>query len=101
MTPYRTELGQVIYNPQTRAYEALVSFHENGDVTRIPCALAFPIDAESSVVAAALVRQAQEKRRNIRVPLISRIRAQTAPANVGIVARRLARQSAAGLRLTA
>ncbi len=74
MTAYRTELGQVIYNPETRRYEALVSFHEDGDIERVPCALAFPMDAEPRVVAAALVRQAQEVRRSARIPLVSRVR---------------------------
>ena len=60
MKAYRTELGQVIFNPTSRCYEALVSFHEDGDIERIPCALAFPMDAEPRVVAAALIRQAQE-----------------------------------------
>jgi hypothetical protein len=74
MKAYRTELGQVIYNPETRRYEALVSFHEDGDIERVPCALAFPMDAEPRVVAAALVRQAQEVRRSARIPLVSRVR---------------------------
>lgn len=75
MSDFRTELGQVIYNPETRAYEALVTFHEDGEAVRIPCALAFPIDADRHVVASALVRQAREIRRNARVPLMSRLRA--------------------------
>lgn len=101
MTAYRTELGQVIYNPRTRRYEALVSFHEPREVVRVPCALAFPIDAEPRVVAAALIRQAQEIRRNARVPLVSRIRTAAAAGNVDALAGRLARRRGGEIRLRA
>lgn len=76
MSRYRTELGPVIYNPATRAYEALVSFCENGEVERYPCALRFPIDTDSGTVALALIRQAREMRRSARVPLRSRLSAR-------------------------
>ncbi len=88
MRHYRTELGQVIYNPETRAYEALVSFHEGADIIRVPCSLAFPMDAERHVVASALIRQAREKRRQTRVPLMSRLRG--APLRPGGLERHIA-----------
>ncbi len=90
MTAYRTELGQVTYNPQTRAYQALVSFHEAGETTRVPCALPLPLDTEPGVVASALIRQAREIRRDARVPLISRIRAAAAPDRIDALAHRVA-----------
>lgn len=74
MTRYRTELGQVIYNPRTGAHEGRVRFHEDGRTVSVPCALAFPVETEDRVVASALVRQAEEIRRNARVPLVSRLR---------------------------
>lgn len=69
---YSTEISPVVFNPATRVFEALVTFRENDDVVRIPCSLRYPIDAAPSQVIPALLRQAREKRKNIRVPLISR-----------------------------
>ncbi len=97
MTAYRTELGQVTYNPETRAYQALVSFYEAGETTRVPCTLSLPLDTEPGVVASALIRQAREIRRDARVPLISRIRA-AAPDRIDALARDTAISRATGLR---
>lgn len=71
---YSTEISPVVFNPATRGFEALVTFHENSDVVRIPCSLRFPIDATPAQVIPALLRQAREKRRNTRAPLVSRLR---------------------------
>ena len=73
MPQYTTRIGPVRFNPVQQTYEALVTFVENGDVIRIPCALRFPIDAEPQQTVQALIRQAKERRRSSRVPLISRL----------------------------
>jgi hypothetical protein len=69
---YSTEIGPVHFNPANRVFEALVTLHEGSDIFRIPCSLRFPIEAEPAVVVPALVRQAKEKRRLSRMPLVSR-----------------------------
>ncbi|AZQ69337.1 hypothetical protein EF888_20645 [Silicimonas algicola] len=70
---YSTQVGPVVYNPATRAFEALVTLNEGLDGIRIPCSLRFPIDAPASVVVPALIRQAKEKRQSNRAPLVSRL----------------------------
>jgi hypothetical protein len=70
---YTTQTSPVLFNPASRAFEAMVTFRENGDTLRIPCSLRFPIEASPSQVIPALIRQAKEKRKNDRVPLISRL----------------------------
>jgi hypothetical protein len=71
---YQTEIGPVLFNPATRVFEALVTLREDGDILRIPCSLRFPIAATPAQVIPALIRQAKEKRRMRRVPLVSRVR---------------------------
>jgi hypothetical protein len=73
MRYYRTELGPVIYNPETCAFEARVTFHEGPTRETYPCSLRLPIDTEAGIVACAIVRQAREMRRQHRVPLRSRL----------------------------
>ena len=75
MAQYVTSIGPVRFNPVKRTFEALVTFVEGGDVVRIPCALKFPIDMDPVKVIPALIRQAKEKRRMTRVPLMSRLAA--------------------------
>lgn len=70
---YSSEISPVVFNAATRAFEAVVTFREQRDIIRIPCALRFPIDATPAQVIPALLRQAREKRRNSRVPLVSRL----------------------------
>lgn len=70
---YKTRISPVVFNPSTRAFEALVTFHEGADIIRIPCSVRFPIKADPSQVIPALLRQAKEKRNFTRVPLISRL----------------------------
>jgi hypothetical protein len=70
---YATRIGPVVYNPASRAFEALVTLIENRDETRIPCSLRMPITSAPDVVIQALVRQAKELRRLKRAPLTSRI----------------------------
>lgn len=70
---YTTEISTVLFNPANRVFEAMVTFRENGDILRIPCSLRFPIEATPSQVIPALIRQAKEKRKNDRAPLISRL----------------------------
>ncbi len=70
---YTTEISPVVFDPASRVFEAVVTFRENGDITRFPCRLRFPIDATPARVIPALIRQAKEKRKRVRVPLISRL----------------------------
>lgn len=76
---YQTEISPVVFNPASRVFEALVTFHEGSDVTRIPCSLRFPIDAKPDAVMEALLRQAREKRRMSRGVFVSRIRPTLLP----------------------
>lgn len=71
---YSTQISPVVYNPATRAFEALVTLLEGTDEIRIPCNLRFPIDTPPSTVVPALIRQAKEKRRLERTPLVSRLK---------------------------
>ena len=73
MSSYRTELGQVIFDPATRSYKATVTFHEGTDRRAFDCSLRFPIDMPMEEVAAALVRQAKEMRQHSALPLRSLI----------------------------
>ncbi len=73
MRDCREEVGPVIYNPTTGAYEALVTFSRGVDAERYACALHFPLDADGEVISLALIRQAREMRRHRRVPLRSRL----------------------------
>lgn len=75
MPQFSTNIGPVRFNPVTRTFEALVTFVEGGDVIRVPCALKFPIEVEMNKVVPALIRQAKEKRRMARAPLMSRLAA--------------------------
>lgn len=70
---YSTEISPVVFNPATRVFEAQVTFREGTEVIRIPCGLRFPIEAAPAQVIPALLRQAREKRKNSRVPLVSRM----------------------------
>ena len=70
---YGTSIGPVVYNPATRAFEALVTLIEDRDEIRLPCSLRLPITTEPDVVIKALIRQAKESRRLRRAPLTSRI----------------------------
>lgn len=76
---YQTEVGPVLFNPATRVFEALVTLREDGDIMRIPCSLHYPIAATPAQVIPALIRQAKEKRRMRRVPLVSRLRDMMQP----------------------
>ena len=77
---YRTEISTVVFNPGNGVFEGLVTFHEGTDVTRIPCSLRFPIDADPEIVVNALLRQAREKRRMSRGVFVSRIRPTLLPS---------------------
>ena len=70
---YATRIGPVVYNPASRAFEALVTLIENRDEIRMPCSLCLPITTAPDVVMTALIRQAKEARRLKRAPLTSRI----------------------------
>lgn len=70
---YATKIEPVVFNPSNRAFEAVVTFCEGKDITRIPCSVRFPIEAEPSQVIPALLRQAKEKRNFSRVALVSRL----------------------------
>ncbi len=70
---YSVTISPVVFNPSSRVFEALVTFHEGADVIRIPCSLRFPIEAAPSRVIPALLRQAREKRNQSRVPMVSRM----------------------------
>ncbi len=73
MRDCREEVGPVIYNPATGAYEALVTFRQGVEAERFACSLHFPMDADGEVISHALIRQACEMRRHRRVPLRSRL----------------------------
>lgn len=77
---YRTEISPVIFNPASQVFEALVTFHEGRDITRIPCSLRFPLKSSPDVVIDALLRQAREKRRMSRGVFASRIRPTLLPS---------------------
>lgn len=77
---YQTEISPVVFNPANRVFEALVTFREGDDVTRIPCSLRFPIDSAPDTVIQALLRQAREKRRLSRGVLVSRLRPTLLPS---------------------
>lgn len=72
---YSTDIGPVIFNEANLSFEALVTFKEGRDITRIPTSLRFPVDAPPSTVAMALIRQAKEKRRRFREPFVTMSRA--------------------------
>lgn len=63
MTQLKVELSDIRYDPASQEFEALVSFHEGHDVTRVPCALRLPIQTDYAAVAEALTRQARIRRR--------------------------------------
>ena len=89
MSDYTTRLGPTVYNPETEAFEALVTFREGFEETRYPCSLRLPIDTDPQQVSLALIRQAQEMRKAARVPLVSKLRAHPSLTS-GRLARRIA-----------
>ena len=83
MQSYSTRIGQIVYNPATSAFEALVTFQEGFEETRYACALDLPIDTDPQAVALALIAEARAMRRADRRDLVSKLRshpALTSPA---------------------
>lgn len=98
MSNYKTEVQNIAYNAATQSFEAIVVFHEEGDVIKYPCSLAFPVDAEFEDVTKGLVSVAKSQRASGRRNLISRAPMQRTPRLVHVAT--LARQLSDTMGLT-
>ena len=98
MSGYRTEVQSLTYNAANQRFEAMVIFHEPGEVTKYPCSLAYPIDAEFEDVSRGLIAVAKSRRASKLRNLVSRAPAQAKPKLVHIS--NLARQLADNLGLS-
>lgn len=59
MTSDCLNLGEIRYNPELAAFEALVRILDNGDVFSYPVQLHAPLQADFSVIARGLTQKAR------------------------------------------